>query len=62
MSGHKKVQDLFCDRKVPAEQRRLVPLITDGEGEIIWVVGCAMSERARLTEGTREFLRIRVKE
>jgi len=62
MSGHKKVQDLFCDRKVPAEQRRLVPIITDGDGEIIWVVGCAMSERARLTERTREFLRIKVKE
>lgn len=62
MHGHKKVQDLFTDLKVPADQRGLVPLVCDADGEIVWVVGCAMSERGRITEGSREFLRIVVRE
>ncbi len=62
MRGHKKVQDLFTDLKVPGDQRGLVPLICDAAGEIVWVVGCAMSERVKITEGSREFLRLVVRE
>jgi len=38
MKGSKKIQDIFVDEKVPAEQRRGLPLFECG-GEIIWLPG-----------------------
>jgi tRNA(Ile)-lysidine synthase len=60
MSGHRKVQDVFTDNKVPRAQRGRVPLVVDAQGEIVWVVGHALSERVKVTDETREFVRITV--
>lgn len=38
MSGHKKLKDLFIDRKIPLRTRRQVPLLVAGE-TILWVCG-----------------------
>jgi tRNA(Ile)-lysidine synthetase-like protein len=38
MMGSKKLQDIFVDEKVPAEQRRGLPLFECG-GEIVWLPG-----------------------
>ncbi len=46
----KKLQDLFVDRKVPRELRDTVPLVVDGRGHILWVVGHAATEEFRVTE------------
>jgi tRNA(Ile)-lysidine synthase len=46
----KKLQDLLVDRKVPREQRDSVPLVVDGDGRIVWVVGLAVAEDFRVTE------------
>ena len=48
-SGRKKVQDLFVDRKVPRPDRHRVPLVLDGDGRIVWVVGHALGEAFRVT-------------
>jgi tRNA(Ile)-lysidine synthase len=61
MPGHRKVQDLFTDNKVPREERRSVPVVMDAEGEIVWVVGQALCDRAKVTQETREFVRITVR-
>ncbi len=37
-TGHKKLQDLFIDKKVPKEIRDIYPVVIKGE-EIIWVPG-----------------------
>lgn len=37
-TGHKKLQDLFTDKKVPKEERDIYPVIVKGD-EIIWVPG-----------------------
>ena len=58
--GHRKVQDLFTDLKVPADQRRRVPLVVAGDGRIVWVVGCAMSDEVKVTPATRTCLRLTV--
>jgi tRNA(Ile)-lysidine synthase len=50
LGGSKKLQDLFTDRKVPREERRLVPVVEAG-GEIAWVAGVAADERFRAPEG-----------
>ena len=50
LGGSKKLQDLFTDRKVPREERALVPVVESG-GEIAWVAGVAADERFRAPEG-----------
>jgi tRNA(Ile)-lysidine synthase len=47
--GHRKVQDLFVDRKVPRERRDRVPIVVDAAGQIVWVVGHAIAEACRVT-------------
>ena len=59
MTGHKKLKDLFIDRKVPRSRRRTLPLLLAGE-EIVWVPGCARSDFARLEPATREVWRVKV--
>ena len=59
MAGHKKLKDLFIDRKVPRSRRRTLPLLLAGE-EIVWVPGCARSDVAKVASDTREVWRIKV--
>jgi tRNA(Ile)-lysidine synthase len=46
----KKLQDLLVDRKIPRETRDFLPLVVDGQGRIVWVVGLAVAEDFRVTE------------
>jgi tRNA(Ile)-lysidine synthase len=62
MSGHKKLQDLFVDEKVPARQRERLPLVVDAAGTVVWVVGVALSETVRVSSRTRRYLRLTVKD
>lgn len=49
LGGHKKLSDLFIDRKVPRAERAQVPLVAADDGTIAWIVGLAVGEpwRAR---------------
>ncbi len=44
----KKLQDFLVDRKVPREARDDLPLVVDGDGRIIWVVGQSIGEDFRV--------------
>lgn len=59
MQGHKKLKDLFIEKKVPLEVRSTLPLFLAGE-EILWIPRCGRSELAKVGPGTREVVRIRV--
>ncbi len=59
MAGHKKLKDLFIERKVPRSRRRTLPLLLVGE-EILWVPGCARSDFARLGPDTGAVWRVRI--
>ena len=59
MQGSKKIQDVFVDNKIPREARSRVPLIVDDE-KIIWVVGLTISDFAKVTGDTQEYLRLTV--
>jgi tRNA(Ile)-lysidine synthase len=52
MRGTKKLQDLFVDCKVPRAEREGIPVVTTTDGEIVWVVGHRISERAKVTAQT----------
>ncbi|MHC0039277.1 tRNA lysidine(34) synthetase TilS [Pseudoneobacillus sp. C159] len=36
MSGTKKIKDIFIDAKIPLARRETWPIVTDGEGNIVW--------------------------
>jgi tRNA(Ile)-lysidine synthase len=45
--GEKKLKGFLIDRKLPRAERDAVPLLVLG-GEILWVVGARLSEKARI--------------
>jgi tRNA(Ile)-lysidine synthase len=56
MKASKKLKDFFIDSKVPKALRRQIPLLVSG-GAIAWVVGYRVSERFKLTKGSKRVLR-----
>jgi tRNA(Ile)-lysidine synthase len=57
LGGTKSLQDLFTAQRVPRLQRSGLPVVEAG-GEIAWVAGVATSERFKVTNGTREAVRL----
>ena len=57
MRGHRKLQDVFIDRKVVPAQRRTWPVVEAG-GEILWLPGIVRGAQAPVTSGTRSVLRL----
>jgi tRNA(Ile)-lysidine synthase len=45
MTGKKKLQDLFVDRKVPRSERVSYPVVTSYNGEVVWVPGLAVGRQ-----------------
>jgi tRNA(Ile)-lysidine synthase len=60
MSGRKKLQDVFVDRKVPRGSRDRVPVVVDGQDRIIWVPGVVLSEHAKVTDRTQSVVILRL--
>ena len=58
MRGHKKVKDLFIEKKVPLSVRSILPLFSMGD-EILWIPAYARSETAKIGPQTREFLYVK---
>ena len=55
--GHMKLSDFFINRKLPRYWRRSWPLVCDQE-KVLWVVGMAIGEEARVTTATRECVQL----
>jgi tRNA(Ile)-lysidine synthase len=50
----KLVSELLINEKVPAHWRDRIPLLVRGDGEIMWVCGWRIDERARVIENTTQ--------
>lgn len=59
MAGHKKVKDLFIEKKIPLSVRATLPLLA-ADGEIFWIPGCGRSAAAKIGPQTAEILQVRV--
>lgn len=57
MVGHRKLQDVFTDRKVPAMDRAVWPAV-EYRGEIVWVPGLIRGAGATVTTATRTVVRL----
>ena len=44
--GTKKLKKLFAEHRIPFHARAAVPILVDGTGRVLWVVGVARSEDA----------------
>ncbi|NOU98305.1 tRNA lysidine(34) synthetase TilS [Paenibacillus sp. LMG 31456] len=56
LNGSKKVKDIFIDAKIPPSLRAKVPIITDGQGRIIWLSGVRRSSLSTVTDSTKLIL------
>lgn len=57
---HRKLSDLFIDRKVPAADRKIYPIVSYGD-EILWVPGVIRSDVLCVGEHTSAVLRLRAR-
>jgi tRNA(Ile)-lysidine synthase len=57
MKGSKKLQDLFVDEKIAAEDRDSIPIV-ESKGKIVWVAGLRLDERAKVTPDTKKIVRL----
>ena len=57
MSQPKKLNEFMIDCKIPQAWRRRVPIVCS-PGQIIWVAGWRIDERAKVTKDTRQVLRL----
>jgi tRNA(Ile)-lysidine synthase len=57
MSKTKKLQDFMVDSRIPRSWRDRVPLVCSPE-QILWVVGWRIDDRAKVTENTKDILRL----
>jgi tRNA(Ile)-lysidine synthase len=57
MSQTKKLQDFMVDSRIPSSWRDRVPL-TCSPKQILWVVGWRIDDRVKVTENTKEVLRL----
>lgn len=58
--GHKKLQDVFVDGRVPYRER-LRPVLVDRSGRILWVPGLRHDSRFLSQKGTSRFLLVTAK-
>ncbi len=59
--GHKKLQDLFVDAKLPRRERSRRPLLVDALDRVLWIPGLRWDARVTADQGTRRFLLVTVK-
>ncbi|HEY7289675.1 MAG TPA: tRNA lysidine(34) synthetase TilS [Vicinamibacterales bacterium] len=60
LGGSKKLQDLFVDRKLPREERDLVPIVVDETDQIVWVAGYGIDESFRVMDPSEAVLVLRL--
>jgi tRNA(Ile)-lysidine synthase len=53
MKGFKKLSDYLIDEKIPLSVKDQVPVLINGNGEIIWIAGLRQDERYRITSSTK---------
>jgi tRNA(Ile)-lysidine synthase len=57
MKGHKKIKDFFVDRKVPTAERHTTPIVFS-EDTPVWICGCRMDDRFKVTPETKSVLKM----
>ncbi len=54
MKGKKKLSDFYIGLKIPLNQKSSIPVLENGNGEIIWIAGLRLDERYKITPRTKK--------
>ncbi|GAC1305361.1 MAG: tRNA lysidine(34) synthetase TilS [Mucilaginibacter sp.] len=54
MKTRKKLSDFFIDQKVPLHQKNGIPVLVNGNGDIIWIGGYRPDDRYKVTVNTKK--------
>lgn len=54
MKKYKKLSDFFIDQKVPLPQKERIPIVVNGNGEIVWIAGLRQDNRYKVTATTKK--------
>ena len=54
MKNFKNLSDFFIDLKVPLPEKENIPILVNGNGEIIWVTGLRQDNRYKVTATTKK--------
>ncbi len=56
MQSRKKLSDFFINQKIPRIQKLRIPILVNGNGDIIWVAGYRLDNRYKLTSQTKKVI------
>ena len=54
MKTRKKLSDFFIGLKIPLHEKNEIPLLINGNGEIIWIGGYRPDERYKVNDNTKK--------
>ncbi|MGV3508361.1 MAG: tRNA lysidine(34) synthetase TilS [Sphingobacteriaceae bacterium] len=54
MRGKKKISDFFTSLKLPLTEKERIPILENGNGDILWVAGYRSDERYKITSNTKK--------
>jgi len=54
MSNYKKLSDFFIDLKIPVPQKENIPILVNGNGDVVWVAGLRQDNRYKVTGSTKK--------
>jgi tRNA(Ile)-lysidine synthase len=54
MNNFKKISDFFIDQKIPVPQKENIPILVNGNGDVVWVAGLRQDNRYKVTGTTKK--------
>lgn len=54
MRNYKKLSDFFIDQKIPLPQKDSIPILVNGNGDVVWVAGLRQDNRYKVTATTKK--------
>ncbi len=54
MKTRKKLSDFFINRKVALHQKTEIPILVNGNGDIVWIGGYQLDERYKVNDNTKK--------
>jgi len=54
MKNYKKLSDFFIDQKIPLPQKDSIPILINGNGDVVWVAGLRQDNRYKVTATTKK--------
>jgi tRNA(Ile)-lysidine synthase len=56
MKTRKKLSDFFIDQKVPLHEKNNIPLLVNGNGDVVWIGGYRPDNRYKVTPNTKKVI------